>query len=101
MNSAEDLRDAAQEAHDILSRQYYKAREAFPGGKPAFDQQHAALWERLETDLRAIGALPPPEKTLDERLTDLDELLTYTRGFELGELKARVSALESQILRAP
>lgn len=56
------IRLSYKQAHDILTKRYYSDQEGFPGGKEAFDQQHGAIWSRMDAELESIGVKIGEEK---------------------------------------
>jgi len=72
MDSAEEIRSFYKEAHDTLTETYYKDPDNFPGGKKAFDEAHAEIWNTLDEELMVRGLIEPPGPTLEDRVTALE-----------------------------
>ena len=77
MPDKESIEKIYQDKHDELTRTYYANKEAFPGGKAAFDTAHAKVWRDLETALTVAGYYIPPGPApidmIEERLLSLEE----------------------------
>ena len=75
MPDAESIKSMYKNQHDTLTRVYYADKANFPGGKAAFDVQHAAIWSNMERDLMAISAIQPPVPpgpSLEDRIITLE-----------------------------
>ena len=61
--------------HDDLTERYYSDPDNFPGGKEAFDHEHADNWVVMEARLVAEGYHQLPGPTLEERVKALENII--------------------------
>jgi len=59
--------------HDDLTERYYSDPEGFPGGKEAFDREHADNWVAMEARLVAEGYSQLPGLSIEQRVKALEE----------------------------
>jgi hypothetical protein len=71
--SKQDIIDFYKGYHAGLTVRYYADPDHFPGGKEAFDLEHANNWQAMEDALVAEGYSELPSPTVEERLTALED----------------------------